>query len=381
MVAIDLLQNKIIINGIGSSNLKPAQVSQLYYWGFSRVTNDDQYILLSDKYEDILKKLINFLDSERIPYCLSEKCESFLYKQQQNERNFEKVKATAASFKEGNIHINHFDEFASFLRNKVVRHLKEHQVKAAYHLYLVMNGANFSVPGSGKTAVVLSVYEKLRLEGKVNLLFVVGPPSCFGPWKAEFELTLGRKPQYRILAGIELSKRKLEYYTSSSDKAELYLTTYQSLLNDQNEVATFFVQQGFEVFLIIDEAHYIKQLDGNWANAVLKVADYARYRCALTGTPLPRSYSDIFNLFDFLWPHNNPIDTETKIKITLDEEKGDEVAAKEKLRATIGPMFYRVRKSELGLMAPVFHPPLVVAMNKYERLIYDAIAVVSGKYL
>ena len=150
----------------------------------------------------------------------------------------------------------------------------------------------------------------------------MAPPSCFGPWKAEFELTLGRKPQYKILAGIEQSQRKLEYYSSSSNKAELYLTTYQSLLNDQHEVTTFFKQKGVEVFLVIDEAHYIKQLDGNWANAVLKVADFARYRCVLTGTPLPKSYTDIFNLFDFLWPLNTPIDEETKIKIRLDEEKG-----------------------------------------------------------
>lgn len=373
VIAVDLEQNRIIIQSNGPSKLSPAQVSQLYYWGFSHITNDDQYILLSNKYEDILRRLISFFDSEHIAYSLSEKCASFLHKQRQNERDFENVKASAASFKDGNIHFNHFDEFTSFLRNKIDRHLKDHQVKAAYHLYLVRNGANFSVPGSGKTSVVLSAYEKLRLEGKVNLLFVVGPPSCFGPWKAEFELTLGRKPQYRILAGIEQSKRKLEYYTPSSDKAELYLTTYQSLLNDQNEVATFFMQQGIEVFLIIDEAHYIKQLDGSWANAALKVADYAKYRCVLTGTPLPRSYTDIFNLFDFLWPHNAPIDTETKIRIALDEEKGDEVSAKEKLRATVGPIFYRVRKSELGLMAPVFHPPHVVTMNKYERLIYDAI--------
>ena len=55
------------------------------------------------------------------------------------------------------------------------------------------------------------------------------------------------------------------------------------------------------------------------------------------------------------------------------KKKGDELAAKEKLRTSVGPLFYRVRKSDLGLIAPVFHPPHVVAMNKYERLIYDAI--------
>jgi SNF2 family DNA or RNA helicase len=39
----------------------------------------------------------------------------------------------------------------------------------------------------------------------------------------------------------------------------------------------------------------------------------------------------------------------------------------------IGPLFYRVRKQDLGLAPQVFHPPIVVQMNKYERLAYDHI--------
>ena len=104
-----------------------------------------------------------------------------LHKRHQIDHDFEEVKALAASFKEGKIHVKDFDEFASFLRNKIHRHLKKHQIKAAYHLYLVRNGANFSVPGSGKTSVVVSVYERLRLEDKVNLLFVVGTSLMFWP--------------------------------------------------------------------------------------------------------------------------------------------------------------------------------------------------------
>ncbi|MEK6652113.1 MAG: helicase-related protein, partial [Nitrospirota bacterium] len=91
------------------------------------------------------------------------------------------------------------------------------------------------------------------------------------------------------------------------------------------------------------------------------------------GTPLPKSYSDIFNLFDFLWPYDNPIDSSTKIHIQLQEEKRDTVSIKEILEQKIGPLFYRVRKRDLGLISPIFHPPRVLTMNKYEKLIYDAI--------
>ncbi len=372
MIEIDIAENQLIVKS-SPLDLKPSESSQLTYWGFSRNSESNQYVISSLQCADILMKLVSFFEDENIPHSLTARSKHIIDTCVESVRNFEQVKTSASSFKDGNINESTFQEFTAFLRHQIHRRLKDHQIKAAYHLYIVGNGANFSVPGSGKTSVVLSVYEKLRQEGRVNLLFVVGPPSCFGPWRAEFELTLGRIPKCKMLAGIKQSQRKLEYYAASNDIAELYLTTYQTLLNDQNEVSAFFMQQGMNVFLVIDEAHYIKQLNGNWASAVLRVSASAINRCVLTGTPLPRSYTDLFNPFDFLWPQNSPIDEETKMKIKLDEENGDEIAAKQKLMASIGSLFYRVRKSDLGLKAPVFHPPHVVLMNKYERLIYDAI--------
>ncbi len=213
----------------------------------------------------------------------------------------------------------------------------------------------------------------MKSEGKVNLLFVVGPPACFGPWRTEFEETFGHPPDWRVLAGGDQVARKSEYFTPAYQKAELYLTTFQTLLNDQNEVKTFLGQQGVEAFLVIDEAHYIKQIEGNWANAALGISEHAKYRCILTGTPMPRSYTDLFNLFDFLWPDSRAIDSDTKIRIQFDEERNDPVSVKEMLKVSIGPLFYRVRKSELSLIPPVFHPPYVLKMNRHEKLIYDAI--------
>ena len=267
----------------------------------------------------------------------------------------------------------HFFSFCDFVAANTSRALKSHQLKAAYHLYLLGNGANFSVPGSGKTSVVLTVYEKLRLEGKVNTLFVIGPSSCFGPWKNEFKETLGRRLHYVILSGGNKHSRKNHYYDIAENKAELYLTNFQSLLSDQEE-ANFFIQQKYnKVFLVIDEAHYIKQLQGNWAQSILKLAEISQYRCVLTGTPMPRGYSDIFNLFDFLWPNHSPITSNDKVKIKIDEERGNLQSAKKIMVENVGPLFYRVRKSELNLTPQNFLTPEMIQMNKFERKIYEAL--------
>jgi SNF2 family DNA or RNA helicase len=125
---------------------------------------------------------------------------------------------------------------------------------------------------------------------------------------------------------------------------------------------------------VIDEAHYIKQVNGSWANAVLNIARHAKYRCVLTGTPIPKSYTDLFNLFDFLCLNNSPINSSNKAKLRLLEEAGNFELASEILESTIGSLFYRVRKKELHLAKQIFNKPEMVCMNIYERKIYEAIS-------
>lgn len=369
---IDLSNSALVID-LSSSSLKPYQFSQINFWGFTKDRESSLYKLSSENIYSLLPRIIDYFETEHIPYSLSSSCQDYLAELNRLGDRYEKVKNLGKEFKEGVVDSAEFQEFSSFVNNNLVRILKDHQLKAAFHLYLVENGANFSVPGSGKTTVVLSVFEKLRHEAKVNLLFVVGPAACFGPWKTEFEQTFGRKPDWRILAGGEQCRRRSEYFAPPSHRGELYLTTYQTLLNDQEEIVTFFNQRGIKGFLVIDEGHYIKQIGGNWATAVLRISRHADYRCVLTGTPLPRSFTDVFNQFDFLWPYNNPIDRDTKVRIQIREENTDTESTKELLRKTVGPLFYRVRKSELGLIPPMFHPPIVLKMNNYERIIYGAI--------
>lgn len=351
--------------------LKAYQKSQLGFWGFNK--SGEEYEASVAEPGALLFKIINYFTSEKIPFSVSSGCQGLLARIQGSKDEFDTVRHTGKEYKDGTYEQKSLPGFINFLKGITTRPLKLHQLKAAGHLYLVRNGANFSVPGSGKTAVVLSVYEKLRNEKKVNTLFVVGPPSCFQPWRDEFRATLNREPKYQILAGGDLSSRKSAYFKDLNQRPELYLTTFQSLLHDHEEVTTFMRRNGVEIFLVIDEAHYIKRIEGNWAKVVLDLSKYAKFRTVLTGTPMPRSYTDIFNLFDFLWPENNPIDQNTKIKIQQLEEQKNTEETKNILKENIGPLFYRVRKSDLGLRPATFHAPIVLKMNKYEKRLYDAI--------
>lgn len=368
--------NKELILNDNKSQLKSKHSSQLKYWEFIPSKVDDFLWTYagSSNLTIICTKIEAYFKKHKIQFQLCDKISKLLLENQRIKQEFSQSKLLSENFKDGNYDSKHFNEFCYFLKTNVRRELREHQIKACYHHYLLKNSANFSVPGSGKTSVVLSVYEKLRAENEVNLIYVAGPTSCFGPWQNEFESTLERNPKCKILSGGDSLSRKDEYYDFYSDDYELILTSFQTFYRDVSHIANFFNHVSMNVLLVIDEAHYIKQVGGVWADAILEAGQYAKYRLILTGTPCPRKYMDLFNLFDFLWPQNKPISDIDKSKIDISEANGDKDTAVSIIRNSIDPLFYRVRKKDLGLLPPQFHKPIIIEMNKYEKLIYKAIS-------
>lgn len=340
-------------------------VAQLEFWGFSIAQDGLKFRRPLDAAS--FRKTLNYLESQNIRLQMSQVAKELLRSILNSDSELNEIRQVGVNIKNGSRDLS---DIKKFIATKVPRKLKPHQIKAAAHLYHIGNGANFSVPGSGKTSVVLAIYEKLKLEETVNALMVIGPPACFGPWKTEFKNTLGRSPSYKILAGGDKVQRRNSYAVGV---AELYLTTFQSLLSDQEAAIGFLRQKEAKVLLVVDEAHYIKQIGGNWALAVLKVAKYAEKRCILTGTPLPRSCTDVFNLFEFLWLDQTPFTKDLSVRVALAEDAGDQENARSLVQQAIKPLYFRVNKSELGLLPPKFHLPKKIEMNENERFIYNAI--------
>lgn len=363
--------NIILISGIDA--LRKYQIAQLKYYGFhNNVGEINIFQKESNNLELDISNILKFFLQENLSIVFSPEVESIVQRFNNQKEYFNQVLEEAKRIKNGIILNSEFNQLTTFL-DTLPRKLKQHQIKCAYHLYSLKNSANFSVPGSGKTSVVLSVYEKLKLEGNCNILFVVGPPSCFQPWQNEFIETLGRNPEVTILSGGDKSNRISEYYKSVYDASELYLSTFQTISNDTEAVIKFFNQINLNVFLVIDEGHYIKQVGGSWASSLLKIGKYATFKCVLTGTPIPRSYKDVFNPFEFLWSKDFPLSEEDRIQIKLWEKQKKHDLIKSLLDEKIGPLFYRVRKKDLGLKPPVFHNPLIVQMNEFERKVYELV--------
>lgn len=366
-------ENDGIIIRADDGDFAPRHESQLAFWGFTFDPVACRFVCAPSDKGDLVPKLVGYLQRGGLSYTLDGNTEAALVTHKNAVKTLNEARARGKQLKNGVLNGEEIRDFLLFLKRGVARPLKEHQCKAALHLLCTENGANFSVPGSGKTTVVLAVFHRLRQLGKIDSLFVVGPPACFGPWRYEYQAVLGAEPTCEILAGGDINTRRSKYLVNTEAVCDLYLTTFQTLQRDWDQVRVLFEQQGIRFFLVVDEAHYIKQIDGAWANAVLNVARHAERRCVLTGTPFPRTYGDSFNLFDVLWPQSSSISSDSRHRIALYSQQNQLERAADILAEAVGSLFYRVRKTDLGLAPQVFHEPLRIEMNRYERLIYDAI--------
>lgn len=367
---IDCQQNTLFIKNIPTDRA-PSLVIQLDIFGFKFSGTLKRWELPVYESHDVTFNVMEYLTDQGLEYAIGESLICILEDIEVRQKNFIELKEIARNYKDGNLNevSNEFSQYLTTLPRK----LKDHQEKAAHHLYLLKNSANFSVPGSGKTSVILSVYSKNKIDNNVNCLFIVGPTACFYSWINEYYETLGIMPKSIILSGLDAETRKSYYYLTAERRPELYITSFQTLCNDIHHISKMFKMVNNNIFFIVDEAHYVKKLGGPWASAVLQTSKYAKRRCVLTGTPLPHSYADLYNLFDILWPNQFPVDHKTRLQIDHLSKNSNVERINDIIEEKIGSLFYRVRKIDLGLGPQIFNEPIIISMKEKEKYLYDSI--------
>ena len=125
----------------------------------------------SQQYKDLLFTSLQLLRESGTRLELDRHAGEILQRRNEASVILEDSRKYGGEVKSGNLEQPQTPHFLKFLSHGLRRPLLQHQVKAALHLVNVAHGANFSVPGAGKTSVVLAVYEYLRLKGSVNMLF------------------------------------------------------------------------------------------------------------------------------------------------------------------------------------------------------------------
>lgn len=244
------------------------------------------------------------------------------------------------------------DDVGSLLGPDWVADLTSFQRRDIAKLLSLRHGANFSVPGAGKTRVGLAVFHSLRKTKGIERLLIVGPKSCYESWKYE-----NRKCLSEPLS--------MDVFSKNSDPgAEALIVNYERLRQDGvvNELGQWLAAR--PSMLLLDEAHRMKRgADGTDGAACLALGPRSRHRLILTGTPAPNGVKDLENLFGFVWPGHG------RQKVIQAVAGGDLAKASQVLR----PLFTRTTKGELGL-PPVKTHLTTVPMPPLHLEVYDALA-------
>jgi len=279
---------------------------------------------------------------------LDEACRALLEGADKRRTAYELVLKQGLNAKRGKVREDHAPLLKT-LEVELARPLTERQVQAVNHLLVVQNGANFSVPGSGKTAVALAYFHLMRSQKIVDAILVIGPGSSFEPWEHEFSSCFGRSPRALRLAGHSRQRRR--ELIGTAGRYELLLTTYHSASRDVEELARLL--RGRRFVLVLDESHYVKRPQGGvLAEAVLRLAPFAKRRLILTGTPMPNGLSDLWTQFTFLWSDQSPLGRSDEYLRFTKEPVAESTV--DKIREQVAPLLFRVTKSQLKLPRPSF---------------------------
>lgn len=304
-------------------------------------------------------------------------------------KNFKKFALKAKSIRNNEFEndeglIENFREFQNLISIKLERTLYELQLLSAFHMTFAQNSCNFSVPGSGKTSIVYAAYAYLKNlphddDRHVDNIVIIGPISSFRPWETEYLECFGVEPKsFRLSGNAEvLNEGKLEHLYSARP-SELTLIYHGGVDKFRDDLVDFLSRN--KTMLVVDEAHKIKNPNGVWGKSVVKVSEKAVARVALTGTPVPNGYQDLFNIFKFIYPYKykevlgfsypNLENLTTSNKL----ESSNRI---DKLKKNISPFFIRIKKDDLKL-PPIEEALYRIDMSPYQREIYDFI---ESKYI
>ncbi|MDM0007463.1 DEAD/DEAH box helicase [Variovorax sp. J22G73] len=216
--------------------------------------------------------------------------------------------------------------------NAATHELKPYQASNLRTLLALQNGANFSVPGAGKTTVTFALH--LLAPTIVDRLLVVAPRNAFMAWEEVIDECLNEHaPGHTRLPFVQLVGGEARIAELLSANPARMLISYDQLVRVESQIEELLSRS--RVHLVLDEAHRMKAGTASRRGTVLlKIGYLAVRRDILTGTPMPQRPADMQSQLDFLWPGAG---------------LGSRVSAGEPPRSVLGNLYVRTTKQQLGL--------------------------------
>ncbi len=265
--------------------------------------------------------------------------------------------------------LSSFYDFKKVVSNIVERPLMENQLWDAFHVSQLMRASNFSVPGTGKTAMILGSFAYLKYKEKVNQLVVIGPISAFKSWKDEINNVYGKHNKLKVLDITEYKSDEKKYAIKyRGHMFDVILINYDALQGLSKPLCDVLDKN---VFLCFDEIHKIKNPDGKRAEIALEISKKPNFKVALTGTPIPNGFVDMYNLLNILYTdeYEDFFGFEIAELKNIQHDSYDFKQFNDKLQ----PFFCRTTKNDLKINPPNPDNVIKIELSEDELLLYKMI--------
>ena len=279
-----------------------------------------------------------------------------------------------------------------------------HQIKALEKSWAQETYGLFMEMGTGKSKVLVDNIAMLYDRGAIKGALIVAPKGVYKNWHdIEFPVHLPDHVEHtKVLWEPNITKKKQwELDTLFDDKGDLKILIMNieafSTQKGLDFAHSFLNIFGGRALIGIDESTTIKNPTAKRTKNILKLADLAKYRRILTGSPVTKSPLDLFSQCKFLDPFHLGYDSyyayRSRYAHMLDRNFGgrrvqivgsyrrlDELAAK------LEKFSYRVLKEDcLDLPAKVFTKRLVELTDEqkkvYAQMKQMALAMLDGKIM
>lgn len=173
--------------------------------------------------------------------------------------------------------------------------LWEHQKRGIVEALKHGSYGFFFEAGTGKTRTCIEVIRHLFTNnGKPFRTLILAPQVVCPNWKAEFA-KFSKIPQNKIELLDGTGKDRLEKVRSTD--AWILIANYQTLLMEPVFMA---LRDWCPAVIIADESHRIKNYRAMTTKRAVALADQAKYKFILSGTPILQNAKDVFPQFLFL---------------------------------------------------------------------------------
>lgn len=235
------------------------------------------------------------------------------------------------------------------------RKLRNFQYRDLSRLLSMSHGANFSVPGAGKTTVTFALH--LLSARKGQHFIVVAPMSALQSWIDIVEMCIHESAPDEV-------KERFTWLTEGRDKiaeslntgAKRFLISYDEAINHERILERHISNN--PTHLVLDEAHCMK---ASWHShqrmSLLRIANEPVRRDILSSTPMLSEPSDIISQVDFLWPGHN---------------FGQDIKQGKSPQEVLGNLYVRTTKKELEL-AKIIPNFIDVEMDPAQQEMYSIV--------